>query len=267
MTKKYLVELRDKYHIVTAEKIERGGKTDLRILKPRDDDAYRVEEGNYHAYWTWLKDEKSILLNEVLDLCFIYPSSISPAHLIETVECIKANLSPATEISISDAKKFLQLTGRKLNDTASDGEKTLLYLASGDELCATTAGGNGLATEPETSDGKVTASDRLIQKREFEAKSVLAKEDEQKVPKHVVRKKERSRPKAFSVSQAPIKQESPPSLVVAQPQKRKKDGSGRKKIDVPHEGDTSLPKATADDIQIGIKKITEDQCRDVDFRD
>ena len=29
----------------------------------------------------------------------------------------------------------------------------------------------------------------------------------------------------------------------------------------------SLPKATAKDIQIGIKRITEGQCQDVDFRD
>lgn len=243
MTRKYLVELRDKLHIATAEKIEREGEVpELRLLRPRDDDSFTVEDENYGAYWQWLKDEKSFLPGDPLDFCFLYPPALSPTRLIEAVKCLNANIAEETEIHVGDARSFLHLTDRNLEKKASDGEKTLLFLSNGDKLCAMGAGGKGIADEP-------------------------VKKEALPAPQHAVRRREHSRPKAFQVAQAPVKPEKPPVSVIPMPKTRQVNDSVKEVLEVSRLADSAgIPKATAADIQIGIKRITEEQCQDVDFR-
>ena len=247
MTKKYFVELRDKLHIVTAEKMEREGEEpELRMLKPREDDAFGVEGENYQAYWLWLKDEKSFLPGEALDFCFLYPPALSPAPLIEAAACLEARIAEKTELHVGDARCFFRLTGRDLEEVTSDGEKTLLCTANGTKVYAMSIGGKGLAAERE--------------------KPVEAlKQEDIPAPKYAVRRRERARPKAFTAAQGPAK---PNAMPVLSPQKTRQDGQSVKApIEAPPPIDPALPKATAADIQIGIKRITEGQCQDVDFRD
>ena len=245
MTKKFLVEFRDKLHIVTAEKIEKDGQeTTLRILKPRDDEAFSVAGKTYRDFWLWLKDEKSFLQGESLDFCFLYPDTISPSHFIEEAKCLKANISRHTEITMRDVRLFLGLTGRKIQEVVEDGEKTLLHLDTGDKLLAVGAGGKGLAAESKNNVPN-------------EQMRVLP-------PESSVWKREHRRPKAFKITESPA--ELTVSPVITTP-KLKPASQSIKNINTVPYTNSALPKATAADIQLGIKYIIEDQCKDVDFKD
>ena len=234
MMKKYFVELRDNQHIVTAEKIDRDGEiSEIKLLKPRDDDAFCVEGENYKAFWLWMKDEKSFLPEENLDICFLYPPELFPAQLIESAKYLNANIATETEINVGDVRSFLNFTGRSLEDSLTDEEKTLLHLANGDKLCATSRGGKGISAEP----------------KNFS----ITKQEEISTHKYSVRKKSLMRPKSFVPIITPDK--------ITQTQQSEKIVEEVQEIT-----DNSLPRATATDIQIGIKQITKDQCQDVDFR-
>ena len=139
---------------------------------------------------------------------------------------------------------FLGLTGRKIQEVVEDGEKTLLHLDTGDKLLAVGAGGKGLAAESKNNVPN-------------EQMRVLP-------PESSVWKREHRRPKAFKITESPA--ELTVSPVITTP-KLKPASQSIKNINTVPYTNSALPKATAADIQLGIKYIIEDQCKDVDFKD
>lgn len=245
MLGKYIVELKNKLHIVTAEKIERSGfKPDIKLLKPRDDDTFNLETDNYDDFWLWLKDEKSFLPGDTLDICFFCPDEISVKPLIDGIDRIGVTLSEDTEITVGDAKAFFQMTGRNLEDARLSDDKTILYLQGDDKLLAFNAKGKGLKADPEKTE-----------------------EQPQDLPlsKPAKRKSVRQRPKAFKTMPMPTEENMP--LPTTLPKEKKEQAPIQSPAPHPPYSNNAIPKATATDIQIGIKRITEDQCQDVDFRD
>lgn len=246
MPGKYFVELKDKFHIFTAEKIVRTDlKSDVKLLKPRDDDTFSLENESYNDFWLWLKDEKSFLPGDTLDICFICPDEMSVKPLIECISCIGVNLSEDTEITLGDAKAFLQKTGRNLEDAKLSNDKTILYLSEGSKLLAFNAKRKGLKTNPEKTDEKQPQDLQLS--------------------KPAKRKSVRQRPKAFRTMPMPAEENTPSPI--APPKDKKEQAPLQGLAPRPPYSNNAIPKATATDIQIGIKRITEDQCQDVDFRD
>ena len=246
MTGKYFVELKDKFHIVTVEKLEGvEGDPIFKMLKPRDDDVFSLETESYNDFWLWLKDEKSFLPGENLDICFLCPDEISVKPLIDSIRCIEVNVSEVTDITVDDAKVFLQMTDRNLEDVRLFDDKTILYFGGKNKLFAINASGNGLKASPE--------------------KSVVQPQEINKSSKSTTKKSVRQRPKAFKSIPISTETSAIPSIV---PTKEKNEQPLENSVaSNPLHQNNTIPKATASDIQIGIKKITEDQCQDVDFRD
>ena len=239
MLGKYFVELKDKHRIITAEKIEsNGAEPVVKLLKPRDDDVFWLERGDYNDFWLWLKDEKSFLPGETLDICFISSDEVSVKPLIESIRCIGVNVCEETEITLGDVKVFLQITERRFADAALSYEKTVLYLEGGEKLFAFNADGKGLKADPENFVDKLSVS--------------------------VTKKTVRQRPKAFKTIPLPTKENASPSI--AFPKEKKEQTLIQSVAPQSSYSNNKIPKATAADIQIGIKRITEDQCQDVDFR-
>ena len=246
MPGKYFVELKDKFHIVTAEKLEGvEGESIFKMLKPRDDDVFSLEAENYNDFWLWLKDEKSFLPGENLDICFLCPDEISVKPLIDSIRCIEVNISEDTEITVDDAKVFLQMTDRNLEDVKFFDDKTILYFGGKNKLFAINAKGNGLKDAPK--------------------KSAVQPQEIDKLSKSKTKKSVRQRPKAFKT--IPISTETSTLPVIVPPKEKNEQPLVNSVAPNPPYTNNTIPKATASDIQIGIKRITEDQCQDVDFRD
>jgi len=245
MTKKYLIELKDNLHILTAEICERYEEEDsVRLLKPRDEDVFLVRTDDYKDFWLWLKNEKSFLPGESLDICFIYPQDITPKILIDNSKILNANISSQTEISTNDARVFFDITKRKLLKVTLEDTQMVLHLNNNDKLFVKNIEGNSLVNEPQK-----------VDKSNHEHKSSATPP---------LRKSIRQRPKAFKIQQLQNESEDNPVITKNELSESPPASSIMSKN---LRDNNSLPKATAKDIQIGIKRITEGQCQDVDFRD
>ncbi len=242
-SRKYLIEMKDELHLAVAEITQRGEVKEPELLKPRGAEVFSLEAKDYKVFWQWLDKEKRFVQGEEVDICVLYPENLSPAELLSSSEIMDVKLSKDTEITVGDARGYLQKTGRTLQETAEKEGKTLLCLMNSEKLLAAGWGGRKLKQ------GDICASTE---------KAAVCK------VKAPVAQPIRHRPKAFKVPEVPVqeKQGLPAPKEAASPTPDPKAVPTQ-----PTGGQKGLPKADADDIQIGIRGITENHCQGVDFRD
>lgn len=144
--KQYLIELKDKLHIATAElRRERTGKV-LRPLKPDGEDVFLLEREDCSDYWEWLKREKSIVPGDEVDICFLFPAGETGEAFRKAAHSLNARLLPETQWTKSEIDQYLQATKRRLRGAvpAADSAFSVLMLAGGTKLYAAGFNGQGL---------------------------------------------------------------------------------------------------------------------------
>ena len=243
VSRKYLIEMKDELHLAVAEISQSGEMKEPVLLKPRGAEVFSLESRDYENFWQWLDKEKRFVQGDEVDICVICPGQLSPAELLSSAEVLDVKLRQETEITVSDARAYLQKTERSMKEATEKEGRTLLRLMNGEELLATGRGGGKL---------KQGAMDA----------SVAGKASGGKV-KASAAQPIRHRPKAFKVPEVPVqKKQGLPAPKAGSPAAAPKQ--------VPAQtapGHKGLPKADADDIQIGIRGITENHCQGVEFRD
>ena len=121
--KRYIIET-DEQRIFSYKVKDEGAGVACILMRPHGNTSYAMED--MEAYWNWFRDEISLLPEEEIDLCFLYPQAAQKEFAAFFQQKPSFCYPKATAWNVTEVEKFFhEHRERTLHDTirydAADG--------------------------------------------------------------------------------------------------------------------------------------------------
>ena len=133
--KRYIIET-DEQRIFSYKVKDEGAGVACILMRPHGNTSYAMED--MEAYWNWFRDEISLLPEEEIDLCFLYPQAAQKEFAAFFQQKPSFCYPKATAWNVTEVEKFFhEHRERALHDTIRyDAAEGRLLFSSGEVFFA-----------------------------------------------------------------------------------------------------------------------------------